>query len=174
MPANDLVAIGAGLGSDVPFFLLAATAIARGRGEDVRALPPPPPTWLVLFLPPFGLSTPAVYAEVRIPDEGARRSPDELLATLAGPGPWPGLHNRLEEAAARREPAVTGFRAGVESRLEPGETLLLTGSGSAFFVPVRDATRAAHLASGWNRSGPGRALAVRTRDLAPVSPPEPA
>lgn len=48
---GELLQIAAGLGSDVPFTLAGATALARGRGEELTWLPSPPPMWLVLAMP---------------------------------------------------------------------------------------------------------------------------
>ena len=43
--------IAAGLGADVPFFLVGGTALATGRGERLDPLPDPLPRWLVLVIP---------------------------------------------------------------------------------------------------------------------------
>ncbi|AKG54252.1 4-diphosphocytidyl-2-C-methyl-D-erythritol kinase [Dehalogenimonas sp. WBC-2] len=47
-----LMEIGAALGSDVPFFFCAGTAMIEGRGELVAPLPALPPAWVVLLVPP--------------------------------------------------------------------------------------------------------------------------
>jgi len=47
----ELARIAPALGSDVPFFLLGGTALARGRGEQLEALPDPVPRWLVILVP---------------------------------------------------------------------------------------------------------------------------
>ena len=41
--AEELAQVAAELGSDVPFFLWGGTALAEGRGERVKPLPPLPP-----------------------------------------------------------------------------------------------------------------------------------
>lgn len=48
---GELLEIAAGLGSDVPFTVIGATALARGRGEKLTRLPSPLPMWLVLAIP---------------------------------------------------------------------------------------------------------------------------
>ncbi len=48
---QTLLRLGAELGSDVPFCLTGGTALARGRGERLEALPRLPFFWVVLALP---------------------------------------------------------------------------------------------------------------------------
>src|SRR4029077_4498894 len=48
---DDLHAVAATLGSDVPFFLVGGTALGLGRGERLYALPDITPTALVLVQP---------------------------------------------------------------------------------------------------------------------------
>ncbi len=47
-----LLELAGRLGSDVAFFLYGGTALAEGRGEIVTPLPPLPPLWVVLAVPP--------------------------------------------------------------------------------------------------------------------------
>jgi 4-diphosphocytidyl-2-C-methyl-D-erythritol kinase len=63
--APALAALGADLGSDVPFFFTGGTARGRGRGEIVEALPDAPPRALILVVPPFSISTAEVYSRWR-------------------------------------------------------------------------------------------------------------
>src|SRR5512145_1860184 len=42
LPKEQLAEIGTSLGMDVPFFFHGPTALARGRGELLQTLPPPP------------------------------------------------------------------------------------------------------------------------------------
>ncbi|MDO9066452.1 MAG: 4-(cytidine 5'-diphospho)-2-C-methyl-D-erythritol kinase, partial [Chloroflexota bacterium] len=50
--SEALADLAARLGSDVPFFLGGATALARGRGERLEPLPPQTGLWVVLTVPP--------------------------------------------------------------------------------------------------------------------------
>ncbi len=58
---EELLEMGATLGSDIPFCLYGATALARGRGELLEAMPQGPELILVLVKPPFQVSTAEVY-----------------------------------------------------------------------------------------------------------------
>ena len=51
VPPEEVSAIAAELGSDVPFFLSGGTARAEGRGEQVTALPPVQQRWVLLVCP---------------------------------------------------------------------------------------------------------------------------
>src|SRR5688500_8994133 len=54
-------ALAARLGSDVPFFLIGGTALGVGRGDEVYPLEQLPRYWVVLAIPPFGVSTQNAY-----------------------------------------------------------------------------------------------------------------
>ena len=166
LPTADLLPLAATLGSDVPFFLSAGrsggAALGTGRGEVISSLPAPPPFWLVLLDPGFGLSTPEVYRAAAVPDPGDMRSAARIRSDLAEGRIAPAsLFNRLEEAAGRVEPRIPAFRRAVEALLGPAERMLMTGSGSAFFVPAANVGRASALAAAVNRAEIGRALAVK-------------
>lgn len=58
---GELFEIGASLGSDVPFCLHGATALATGRGEILEAMPAGPMLTMLLVKPPYQVSTAEVY-----------------------------------------------------------------------------------------------------------------
>ena len=131
--ALDRPDLAAELGSDVAFCVhaqlapRAGAAWMRGRGEiveptDVAALD------LVIAVPPFGCSTPAVY-----------RAWDTLGGphgrTVAVDG-LPPLRNDLEPAAEHVEPRLVAFREAIEDAT--GLPALLAGSGSSYAVVAAD------------------------------------
>jgi 4-diphosphocytidyl-2-C-methyl-D-erythritol kinase len=125
---DDLAALSQ-LGADVPFFA-AGVAAARvsGIGELVEPLARSERSHVLLLVPPFRLSTAAVFAELRPADLAADRPhANDLLA--------PALRLRPELGDLMRELAA----AGGEPRL--------TGSGSAIFALTDDPERAAAIAS---------------------------
>ena len=62
---DELAAIAADLGSDVPFLLHGGTALGTGRGEAVSPVLARPTTWhWVVAIADGGLSTPDVYREL--------------------------------------------------------------------------------------------------------------
>lgn len=58
---RQLAALGAEIGSDVPYCVLGGTALAEGRGERLTPLPSLPPCYIVLCKPHFSISTPALF-----------------------------------------------------------------------------------------------------------------
>ncbi len=79
---EELLALAAQLGADVPFALVGGTAIGTGRGDRLSpALATGQFHW-VLALPETELSTPAVYAEL---DRHRRRHAGEIAPAPAAP-----------------------------------------------------------------------------------------
>lgn len=109
---TDIVGAAA-IGADVPFCLVGGRARVRGIGELVEPLPFEP-LQVTLIVPPFAVSTPAVY-----------RAWDEL----GGPN---SQHNDLESAALRVEPRLVQWRERIGDAA--GEAPTLAGSGATWFL----------------------------------------
>ena len=147
---TDLGRIAATLGSDVPFFASGAEfALVSGRGELVRALPPPAPRlWIVLVRIAVRVATPAVFAALR-PDEWSDGSRSAALARAFATGRVDPetirsqIGNDLAAAAARvcREIGEARLSAGAK-----GVTLALSGSGPSLFAIADDRRDALRLA----------------------------
>lgn len=60
---DDRLQIAAGVGSDVPLFLVGGAVLGLGRGEVVSPLPDLPPMACVVAVPEVGVSTPAAFRE---------------------------------------------------------------------------------------------------------------
>lgn len=75
--------LAAGLGSDVPFFLVGGTAAVRGRGEILTPLPDGPPLWFVIVKPDINVPTPWAYAALdAIPDRVSARATRRMEEAL--------------------------------------------------------------------------------------------
>lgn len=61
---EEMEALSASVGSDVPYCVYGGTALAQGRGEELTALPRLPRCAIVLCKPPFSISTPALFAQL--------------------------------------------------------------------------------------------------------------
>jgi 4-diphosphocytidyl-2-C-methyl-D-erythritol kinase len=61
LPRAELQALGLSLGADVPVFVFGRTALAEGVGEVLRAVTPPPASYVVL-IPPVEVATASVFA----------------------------------------------------------------------------------------------------------------
>ncbi|MDR1330464.1 MAG: 4-(cytidine 5'-diphospho)-2-C-methyl-D-erythritol kinase [Oscillospiraceae bacterium] len=124
------------VGSDVPFCVSGGTALARGRGEILEALPPFPAHFCVIVKPAFSISTREMYKEI-----------DKLRPCGGGDigGLVPAIESGGKHAAASRVYNVfedvlpQNFRAeilGIKSRLTDSGALAaaMTGTGSAVFA----------------------------------------
>ena len=130
----EMLEIGAELGSDVPFCLTGGAAWIRGRGELLEPVDLPAGLPYLVAIPPFRLSTPAVYAAW---DElGGPRTRRRVPAFGPVAALLPELSNDLEPAAEAVEPRLVEFRETLERLV--GVPALLAGSGSAYVVPVPD------------------------------------
>jgi 4-diphosphocytidyl-2-C-methyl-D-erythritol kinase len=131
----------AAIGADVPFFA-SGVAAARIGGIGERVEPRACSVrHVVLLHPPFGLSTAAVFAELR---------PDE----------WGSGENDLLPAARRLRPELDDSIAQMR---DAGGTPHLTGSGPTIFSLADDADEAAAIAETLERAG-ARTTITRTRE----------
>ncbi len=133
LPDEETSRLAAGLGADVPYFLLGGLAAGRGRGDRLEALRDLPPIPLVLARPARSLATADVYREAR---KGltARRDAPKMRAFLrhlerGGTG-LPPVGNDLAPAAIRLVPEIGDLVAGLE---DAGGRAAMTGSGTAVF-----------------------------------------
>lgn len=113
---EDLLALAAQLGSDVPFALVGGTALGLGRGEVVTPLSDEGTRWWVVVPASTGLATPDVYRHFDHLRPNAAESvgvPPRLLSALADPD------SRLLAAALRNDLEV----AAIDLRPELGELI---------------------------------------------------
>ena len=135
---QQLTKIAHEIGSDVAYFLERGVALCTGRGEKVQKLiDPAPQQWVVLMMPPAGLSTAQVYQQSQLPDQpkssqmlldGLRRNDFRKVAN--------GLFNRLQMAAEKIQPWIT--KAKREFQKLDCQAHQMTGSGSAYFGLYRN------------------------------------
>lgn len=137
VPRRDLHALGAELGSDVPFALHGGTALGTGRGEQLATVLARNTFHWVLAFADSGLSTPKVFGEIdRLRADASRdqparlEDPEPLLAALASGDPHelaPLLGNDLQPAALSLDGGLRRtLRAGVDAGALAG---IVSGSG---------------------------------------------
>ena len=149
---DELVAIGARIGSDVPATLAPGPVLMSGRGDVLTDLELPTLWWVIVPMP-FGVRSPDAY---RWWDEGERRSgpdPAELLdAARAGdPGRLgPLLFNDLEAPVFAQHADLERTRDAVIDAGALGA--LMSGSGSSLAALARDETHARELATRFERA----------------------
>jgi 4-diphosphocytidyl-2-C-methyl-D-erythritol kinase len=136
LPQERLMEVAASLGSDVPFFLLGGTALARGRGEQLSPLADAPQVWLVLVVPPLRVSdktarmyrllTPASYSDGTF----TQRFLERLWETQRVDENY--MYNAFESVSYSLFPEIARYRAAL---LEAGARRVhLAGSGPALFA----------------------------------------
>jgi 4-diphosphocytidyl-2-C-methyl-D-erythritol kinase len=133
-PRTRLAELGAGLGSDVPFFFFGPTARVAGRGELVAraARPrlvgePQPLEWAVLVNPGFSVST--RWAFQRLTKERSIVTiPRSFGAPVSAPCP---VENSLEAVTASSYPVIEEIKRWL--RDAGAGVALMSGSGPTVF-----------------------------------------
>lgn len=161
---EELLALAARLGSDVPFALIGGTATGHGRGEVVERVEDNGSWWWVAVESDIGLSTPAVYAELDRARTGPVLEPvvpPLLLAALRSGDPEPlaaALGNDLADPALRLRPDLgevleQGLRAGALA----GQ---VSGSGPTCLFLCRDSDHAIDVRRALTEAGHERVQAT--------------
>lgn len=155
--------IAARLGADVAFFLEGGTALGVERGDVLFPLADAPPSWVLLVLPNFGVSTKDAYAWFDAYEEKppggffqAKGVPKTSRWFFSLPEPW----NDLQRPVEARHPEIARIVDGL--RRAGAAYGAMSGSGSAVFglyAGRSQAQRAARVLG-----GPGRRIVV-TRTL---------
>lgn len=139
MTTERLEEIGAGVGSDVPYCIRGGTALAEGRGERLTSLPKLPPCWLVVCKPVCSISTPELFAQVRVrklhchPDTAGMQ---DALERGDLEGIARRMYNVFEDVLPRKYHQVFEMKSIL---LELGAMAAsMTGSGPTVFGVFRD------------------------------------
>lgn len=169
---DELAELAAQIGSDVPFFVRAASAVCRGRGEIVQPFAFDRPLDAVVIKPEFGLGTADVYRSLDRSGLGSRAggSADMVSALQAADvkGVAAALYNRLEAPSLQLRPEI----AEIKARLVKAGAVaaMMTGSGSAVFGVCRDPEHAEHVKGNCGPRDGERIRAIRTLPRVPAPP----
>ncbi|MBI4338767.1 MAG: 4-(cytidine 5'-diphospho)-2-C-methyl-D-erythritol kinase [Chloroflexi bacterium] len=137
---SELSALGAELGSDVPFFLQGGCALAQGKGEVLTALPPLGGWWAVALDPGIRVEgkTTRLYALLRERDftDGSttRSLAGDILKGRLETADMTEMGNVFESVAEEAFPGLSRYRRAF---LKAGAPFVrLSGSGPALFTLV--------------------------------------
>jgi 4-diphosphocytidyl-2-C-methyl-D-erythritol kinase len=132
---NDLMELGAQIGSDVPFFVAESVAYCRGRGELVEPATLPQSLSLLLLKPEFGVPTPWAY--------GRWKDSLELSGIQYAEQRFRGIRfiNDLERPVFEKFVILGYLKSWLCQQAEVGAALM-SGSGSTVFAVLGDAADA--------------------------------
>jgi 4-diphosphocytidyl-2-C-methyl-D-erythritol kinase len=138
---DQMAEVGQPLGSDVPFFLFAPSAVVTGRGEIVKPIRFSDSRWVVLVNPGFGVETKWAYQELAITrgsvpplsriHVGLDRQTDVNWAQLAE-----SAENDFETPVFARHDSLRRIKQVLLA--QGAELALLSGSGATVFGLFQD------------------------------------
>ena len=130
-----LMALGAQLGADVPFFIFADPAWATGTGTQLEKLPNLPDVAYLLVNPKIAVSTAWVYQSLQLTKGGELANlPRFSVATTTEL--CAALHNDLERVTLGRYPLIAEIKQQLLDRGAIGS--LMSGSGATVFGVFED------------------------------------
>lgn len=142
---SELLWLARQLGSDVPFCLFGGAARGRGRGDELETLPVLPETWLVIVQPPHVISTAKAYSAwdkcttwKHVDVTGVANAVRDRRADMV----WRRMANVFEDVLLANQPEL---RAVKDFFLDMRYPVLMSGTGSAFFVVIPQARDGAYM-----------------------------
>jgi len=131
----DLLSIAAGLGADVPFFLMGGCVEGKGTGTNLSSVDDLPQKHLIVITPKATVATADAYLALKRGSLTTLNSASILSSSFAqvvsgDSGQWP-LHNDFEVVIFEIEPEIR--RAKVALLDAGARGALLAGSGSSVF-----------------------------------------
>ncbi|MGW7289028.1 4-(cytidine 5'-diphospho)-2-C-methyl-D-erythritol kinase [Streptomyces sp. NPDC054847] len=162
---DELLAICAELGSDVPFSLVGGAALGTGRGERLTELEVGGTFHWVFAVADGGLSTPAVYGEFDRLNEGRAVPEPEASAALLDALRTGDVLALADAVSNDLQPAALSLRPSLADTLAVGVSAgalasLVSGSGPTTAFLVKDEDAAEAVASALLASGTCRAARV--------------
>lgn len=168
----EMAAIGAEVGSDVPFFFSGPTALVEGRGEVVTPLHVEGSRWLLLVNPGLAIPTAWAYGQLAATRTNGTQPPARLPQFVRNRGAgessvvtWsnvlPLIGNDFAPVMEAAYPVLREIRLGLVSH--GAEAALLCGSGSTVFGLFADEGTAQAAADGLDRRPGWKAWVTRTQ-----------
>ena len=132
---DELCAIGAQLGADVPFFFTGGTALGTGLGTEITPLPEVSAEHLLIVTPDAKMGTAEAYRELNAPAL-TKADGDTILPISRADEHFAdsfpdALHNDFERVVFRLKPEIEQAKNALV--LNGAQRALMTGSGSSIF-----------------------------------------
>ena len=148
---EELLALAAELGSDVPFFLTSPCALGMGRGEQLKTLKPCAKFQVLLVFPGFPVATSWVYQNLKLKLTKRENNISILrknlsLSDITSLGSR--LYNDLEPVVIQRFPEIQVVKDELVAWGALG--VLLSGSGSTVFGIFDNSEKARVACAGLN------------------------
>lgn len=147
LPLDELCALGAKVGADVPFCVMGGAALASGIGTTLSAVTPLTGGWFVAVKPAVNVSTAEAYRATDSMDVRPKPDHDGMCAAMAaGDLARVGalLSNAFEKAL--QLPEVTALQEAMRRYAPLG--CLMTGSGSVVYALFQNEEAARRCAAG--------------------------
>lgn len=129
---DELVRIGAEIGSDVPFFFSGGTALGEGRGEKLTPLSWNLPGWICLLCPGIHISTAWAYNQMKIALTNEEKfTKFKALFQEVSPYALDKLENDFEGMVFQRHPILLTFKELLRER--GAFYASMSGSGSSLY-----------------------------------------
>lgn len=148
LPEDELARLGAQVGSDVSFCVYGGTALAKGRGEQISHLPPPPSCWVILAKPTIGVSTAEVYGgfDPEKADHPDTKGMIQAIETGNYEAMCASLGNSLESVTLNMHAEVAQIKE--QMKKFGADAVLMSGSGPTVFGLVEQELRIPRIYNG--------------------------
>lgn len=145
--ATEMAQVGQTLGSDVPFFFFAPSAVVTGRGEHVNPVRLKGNRWIVLVNPGFSVETKWAYRELsstraHVPGLSDQQAALDQEREISWEQIVHAAENDFEAPVFAAHPDLRTIKQDL--LMQGAEAALLSGSGATVFGVFHDEARAKH------------------------------
>ncbi len=123
-----LIEVAAGIGADVPYFLVGGTALGEGIGEKITPLADLQPKTVGVVIPDVQTATSLIFSKLSL----TRRAFTSKIDTFMKSGNFSILENDLEKITFLLFPEVRFIKEQMKKSMN-SEVVLMSGSGSAVY-----------------------------------------
>jgi 4-diphosphocytidyl-2-C-methyl-D-erythritol kinase len=162
---TEMAQVGQALGSDVPFFFFAPSAVVTGRGEYVRPIRMTGVRWIVLVNPGFSVETKWAYQELsskraHVPALSDQQAALDREHEMSWEQIVQAAENDFETPVFAAHPNLRAIKQDLIT--QGAEAALLSGSGATVFGVFRDEARAVHAHAHFQHRSRYRVFVVAT------------